>query len=148
MTKQSEGAAGDLPVTPRLTIPESELEISFQTSGGPGGQHANRSATGVSLVWSYRESQAIDDTTRQRLAKGLSSRGKAGSIRVVADNSRSQWRNRSKARAQLAEILRAALVVPTPRRSTKPSRAVHRRRLDAKRRRSDAKRLRRRPEID
>ncbi|MCP3977395.1 MAG: aminoacyl-tRNA hydrolase [bacterium] len=137
-----------MPVTPRLTIPESELEISFLTSGGPGGQHANRSATGVSMVWNFRASRIIDDTAKERLAAGLDSRGKGGSIRVVADNSRSQWRNRSKARAQLAELLRAALVVKTPRRPTKPSRAAHRRRLDAKRRRGDAKRLRKRPEID
>ncbi len=143
-----EGPAGDLPVTPSLTIPESELEVSFQTSGGPGGQHANRSATGVALVWNYRASQALAAPEKDRLAKGLGSRGRGGSIRVVADNSRSQWRNRSQARAQLAEVLRTALVVPTPRRPTKPSRAVHRRRLEAKRRRGDAKKLRRRPELD
>ncbi len=100
------------------------------------------------MVWNFRASRIIDDIAKERLAAGLGSRGKGGSIRVVADNSRSQWRNRSKARAQLAELLRAALIVKTPRRPTKPSRAARRRRLDAKRRRGDAKRLRKRPEID
>lgn len=148
MSKPIEGPAGDLPVTPRLTIPESELEVSFQTSGGPGGQHANRSATGVALVWHYGASEALAASEKARLTEGLGSRGRGGSIRVVADNSRSQWRNRSQARAQLAELLRAALVVRTPRKPTKPSRTARRRRLEAKRRRGDAKRLRRRPELD
>lgn len=148
MTNSNMGAAGDLPVTATLTIPEAELAVSFQTSGGPGGQHANRSATGVALVWDYTASQAIGEPERELLRAKLGSRGRGGTIRVVADHSRSQWRNRSRARAQLAEIVRSALVVLPPRRPTKPSRSVHRRRLEAKRRRGDAKKLRRRPDIE
>jgi len=137
---------GDLRVTSQLTIPADELQLSFQTSGGPGGQHANRSATGVTLIWPYASSSVLSDSQRSRLTTGLGPRGEGGAVRVVADKSRSQWRNRSLARTRLAELVRAALVQQTPRRPTKPSRAARTRRMDGKRRRGETKTLRRRPE--
>ena len=139
-------ATGDLRVTPTLVIPADELEVSFHTSGGPGGQHANRSATGVALVWAYDTSTVLDAAQRELLASQLGSRARGGTIRVVADNSRSQWRNRSRARAQLAELVRDGLARPPSRQATKPSRSARRRRVADKRHRSDTKKLRRRPE--
>ena len=136
-------------VSSRLTIPESELTETFQTSGGPGGQHANRSATGVALSWPYAASDVITPAQKTRLATNLGSRGEGGSLRVVADKSRSQWRNRSLARSRMAELVAAALrPAPAPRRRTKPSRASQQRRIDAKKRRGRTKRLRGRPDLD
>ena len=141
-------ASGDLRVSPTLVIPANELEISFHTTGGPGGQHANRSATGVALVWVYESSAVLDDSQRALLRSRLGNRARGGALRVVANNSRSQWRNRSRARAQLAELVRSGLTRPPSRQATKPSRAARRRRLSSKRRRGETKRLRRRPEIE
>ncbi len=141
-------AMGDLRVTPTLVIPAGELDVTFHTSGGPGGQHANRSATGVVLVWDYGTSSVLDDAQRDRLATQLGSRARGGTLRVAADKSRSQWRNRSRARVQLADLVREGLATPRRRRPTTPSRSARRRRLDAKRRRGDTKRLRRRPEAE
>lgn len=141
-------ATGDLRVSPTVVIPANELEVSFHTTGGPGGQHANRSATGVTLVWDYEASTVLDDSQRALLASQLGNRARGGTLRVVADNSRSQWRNRSRARAQLAELVRTGLARPPARRATKPSRSARRRRLSNKRHRSETKRLRRRPDVD
>ncbi len=139
---------GDLQVSSRLTIPAAELEESFQTTGGPGGQHANRSATGVTLTWRYATSSAITDDEREQLAAALGRRGAAGVLRVVADKSRSQWRNRSLARSRLARVVRDALRPTTPRRATKPSKAARQRRLTEKKHRAETKRLRRPPPAD
>ncbi|NND03777.1 MAG: aminoacyl-tRNA hydrolase [Acidimicrobiia bacterium] len=136
-------------VSSQLTIPEDELTETFQTSGGPGGQHANRSATGVSLSWIYADSAVISGADKHRLAVNLGSRGDGGAIRVVADKSRSQWRNRSIARTRMAELVAEAIKPPPkPRRSTKPSRASQQRRIDAKKRRARTKKLRGRPDVD
>lgn len=148
MAADGADATGDLRVSPTLVIPADELEVSFHTTGGPGGQHANRSATGVALVWNYEESTVLDHDQRQLIASQLGTRARGGTIRVVADDSRSQWRNRSRARAQLAELVRAGLTRPPRRQPTKPSRAARRRRLSNKRHRSETKRLRRRPEAE
>jgi ribosome-associated protein len=141
-------ATGDLQVTPTLVIPADELDVSFHTTGGPGGQHANRSATGVALVWDFTASAVLDANQSELLASQLGSRARGGTLRVVADGSRSQWRNRSHARALLAELVRSGLARPPSRQATKPSRSARRRRVADKRRRSETKRLRRRPEAE
>ena len=148
MATEADSPMGDLRIDSRLTIPEGELQVSFQTSGGPGGQHANRSATGVTLVWDYENSSALDERRRNLLRARLGGRGAGGSIRVIADKSRSQWRNRSLARSRLAELVAAALAPPKPRRLTKPSRGAKQRRVEQKRRRSITKALCRRPESE
>ena len=140
--------AGDLRIGPELTIPAGEFRQEFVTSGGPGGQHANRSATAVALTWSFSTSSALSPAQQARLAERLGERGRHGSIRVVADRSRSQWRNRSRARSQLAAIVRDALRTDPDRRPTTPSAASRQRRLSSKRHRGETKRLRRRPDID
>jgi ribosome-associated protein len=136
----------DLHVTDTLTIPGSELEERFTTSGGPGGQHANRSATRVVLTFDIGRSAALDATQRRRLLESLGSSAPSGVLSVTSEESRSQWRNRHLARRRLAESLREGLRPPRRRIPTKPTRASRRRRLERKRARGETKRLRRRPE--
>lgn len=125
----------------RFTIPALELEESFTTSGGPGGQHANRSNTAVELRFDLAGSEAFPEPEKARLVERL-----GPVVTVAASESRSQWRNRALARQRLAARLEEALRPPKRRRPTKPTRASRRRRLESKRQRSEKKRLRRRPE--
>ena len=125
-------------VTRTCTIPLDELEWRFMASGGPGGQHANRSNTKVEVVFDVEGSPSLGPIQRARLLERL-----GPVVRVVADDERSQLRNRELALERLRSKLAAALVVPKHRRPTKPSKAANQRRLDAKRRRSDVKRRRR-----
>ena len=136
----------DLPVTDVISIPEAELEWRFAPSGGPGGQHANRSATRAELTFDIAGSSAFDEKAKQRMLVRLGKRGTGGVVAVREDSSRSQWRNRQLARARLAELLNDAMRVQQPRRPTRPSRSARRKRLDEKKRRGDTKRLRRPPE--
>lgn len=138
----------DLPVADAFVIPESELEWSFSTSGGPGGQHANRNATRAELRWDLEASAAVDDDLRHRLVAGLGSRIRDGVIIITAGESRSQWRNRQLARRHLAELLGEALRERRRRVPTRPSRSASDARLKDKRRRGADKRLRKPPEIE
>ena len=139
----------DLEVRPGLIIPSDELQWSFSTSGGPGGQHANRSNTRVELRFDVERSTALTAELLGRVRTALASRLQHGVIVVVADDTRSQWRNRQIARRRLIELLEEATRPPAPpRRKTKPSRAVRQRRRDAKRRRSETKKLRKRPGVE
>ena len=128
-----------LRVTRTCAIPLAELEWRFVASGGPGGQHANRSNTKVELTFDVAASSAFGPVQRERVLARL-----GPVVRVVADDERSQLRNRDLALDRLRSKVAEALVVPKQRRATKPSKAAQQRRLDAKRRRSDLKRQRRR----
>ncbi len=130
----------------RYRIPAVELEWSFGTSGGPGGQHANRSNTRAELRYDLARSEVFPEATREWMIRRLGNRVSDGTVIVTADESRSQWRNRSIARKRLAEHLEDAMRRPTPRKKTRPTRASQRRRLEEKRARSDKKRMRRRPD--
>lgn len=132
--------ADELQVRPGLVIPASELAERFMPSGGPGGQHANRSATRVELRFDVTASAALSEPQRSRLLERLGEE-----VRVVVDEERSQARNRDLARDRLAGRIRNALVVEPPRRATKPTRGSRRRRLEAKKQRSELKQQRRRP---
>jgi ribosome-associated protein len=138
----------DLRVTDTITVPAGELEWRFTPSGGPGGQHANRSSTRAEVTFDLAASDAIAEDVKARMLERLGGRAPGGLITVGEDSSRSQWRNRQKARSRLAELLRDAMKVERPRRRTRPSRAAKRRRLDEKRRRSEKKQLRRKPEVE
>jgi ribosome-associated protein len=128
-------------VTRSVSIPRAEIELRFSRSSGPGGQHAQKSDTRVEAVFDVETSSALTETQKRRVV------AKAGPVlRAVAQDERSQWRNRELALERLAEELREALRVPRRRRPTKPSRAAAERRLDQKRRRGETKRLRRPPE--
>ena len=126
-------------------IPEAELSWTFGPTGGPGGQHANRSNTRAELHFDLGASQAFPADVRDRMASVLGNRMVAGVITVVADETRSQWRNRAAARRRLAHLLADASVPPKTRRPTRPTKASKTRRVDEKKRRSETKRMRRKP---
>ena len=130
-----------LRVNDEVSIDEAELEWRFTPSGGPGGQHANRSATRAEVRFDIETSPSLSDVHRSRLMTKL------GPVVVVAaDDERSQLRNRSLAQQRLLERLAVALHRPRSRRPTKPSRGAVERRITAKKQRSATKRLRRGPD--
>ena len=128
-------------VTRSVVIPLSEIELRFSRSSGPGGQHAQKSETRVEAVFDVDASAALTDAQKRRVVN------RAGPVlRAVAQDERSQLRNRELAVERLTAGLREALRVPRKRVATKPSRAARERRLEEKRRRSELKRLRRPPD--
>ena len=129
-----------LRITPRLAIPLAEIELRTSRSSGPGGQHAQKTESRVEAAFDVLASATLSDAQKRRLAE----RGDAV-VRAVAQDERSQWRNRELALERLAEAIRAGLRVQRRRRPTAPTAAARERRLAGKRRRSEAKRLRRRP---
>lgn len=132
-----------LRLAPGVVIPAAELRWHFEPAGGPGGQHANRSATRAELIFDLAGSPSLPDELRTRLLERLGGRAPGGVIRVSADESRSQWRNRQAARRRLAEMLEGALRVPRPRRPTRPTLAARLRRRADKRHRAETLRRRR-----
>ena len=126
---------------PGLSVPLAEIELRTSRSSGPGGQHANVTASRVEAVFDVAASQALSEAQRQRVMARSGPR-----LTAVAQDARSQLRNRELALERLRARLAAALAVPRPRRATRPSRGAERRRLEAKRRQSERKRERgRRP---
>lgn len=136
---------GPIDVGGRFAIPESELTWRFSTSGGPGGQHANRSATRAELSWDLAASESVPDRVRSVLEQRLGERVRAGVVTVTVDDTRSQWQNRALARRRLARLLEDASRDERPRTPTRPTRASRQRRLEAKRHRAETKELRKRP---
>ncbi|HEX6806534.1 MAG TPA: alternative ribosome rescue aminoacyl-tRNA hydrolase ArfB [Gemmatimonadaceae bacterium] len=133
-----------LRVNGRVTIARDELEARATRAGGPGGQHVNRSATRVELLWRPATSRSLGDADRARVLERLASRvDAAGYVRVVASEFRSQRQNRDAAERRLADLVRAALVVPKRRVPTRTPRMAVERRLADKKRRSEQKRSRR-----
>jgi ribosome-associated protein len=128
-------------VTRSVEIPVAEIELRFSRSSGPGGQHAQKSSTRVEATFDVAASSALSDAQRSRVISRV-----GPLLRVVAQDERSQLRNRQLALERLVGELRDALRVDRPRRATTPTRASRERRLDAKRRRTETKRLRRRPD--
>ncbi len=139
----------DLPVNSNLIIPAAELREQVSTSGGPGGQHANKTSTRVSLRWNVTASAVLSDAQRALLMENLAARlTRDGDLLVHADDTRSQADNRALARQRLAAIIVAALHRPKPRRPTRPTRASQRRRVESKKRRGAVKRDRGRVQDD
>jgi ribosome-associated protein len=127
-------------VTRSVSLPRSEIELRFSRSSGPGGQHAQKSETRVEAVFDVDASSALTPAQKRRVV------AKAGPVlRAVAQDERSQLRNRELAVERVVESLREALKVPRRRVPTGPSAAARERRLEQKRRRADLKRLRRPP---
>jgi ribosome-associated protein len=139
----SSDPGADLHVTRSVVVPRAELELRFSPSGGPGGQHANRSATRAELRFDVESSAAFTEEQRVRVIARL-----GPVVRVVADDERSQARNRALAEQRLVERLRAALHVPRPRRPTRPTRSAVDRRITVKKHRAETKQTRRRPRPD
>jgi ribosome-associated protein len=131
--------AEELRIDERLTIPLAEIELRASRSSGPGGQHANVTASRVEAVFDVEASRALDEARRVRLLERL-----GPVVTAVAQDGRSQYRNRELALSRLAGKIAAALRVPKRRRPTRPSKASRRRRLDAKRRTGERKQGRRR----
>jgi ribosome-associated protein len=127
-------------VTRSVSLPRSEIELRFSRSSGPGGQHAQKSDTRVEASFDVEASSALTEAQKRRVM------AKAGPVlRAVAQDERSQWRNRELATERLVESLREALRVPRRRRPTKPTKASRERRLETKKRRSQTMKLRRPP---
>ena len=127
-----------IPITRSVALPLAEIELRYSRSSGPGGQHAQKSETRVAAVFDVEASTALTDAQKRRVV------AKAGPVlRAVAQDERSQLRNRELAIARLTEQLRAALRVERRRVATQPSAQSRERRLDEKRRRGETKRLRR-----
>ncbi len=131
---------GSLSIRSRLTIPAEEIAIRVTTSGGPGGQHANRSLTRVVATFHVTESHVLSEADKQRVSDTL-----GPVVRSSASRFRSQRQNRTAALEQLAEKLATALAPRTPRRATKPTKGAKIRRVDEKKARGRLKVQRRRP---
>ena len=129
-----------LRVDDEVTIPLAEIELRASRSSGPGGQHANVTASRIEAVFDIRASDVLTDAQRTRLLERLGER-----VTAVAQDARSQARNRELALERLGEKLAEGLRRPKPRRRTRPSRATREQRLEEKRRVSERKRRRRRP---
>ncbi len=136
-------ADDDLVVSRGVRIPRSELTVSFRASGGPGGQHANKTATRVELVFDVAASPSLLPVQKERVLERI-----GPVLRVVVDDERSQLRNRAIAEERFIGRLQAALHVERPRRATKPSRGAKERRLQGKKQRSETKANRRPPRHD
>lgn len=130
-------------IAPHFTVPDHELDWKFTTSGGPGGQHANKAATRAEVVWNIEASVVLTDAQRRRLLERV-----GPTLRVVVDDERSQLRNRDIAEERFANRVRQALATQKKRRPTRPTRGSQRRRVEAKRQRSQTKANRRRPPHD
>jgi ribosome-associated protein len=128
-------------VTRTVAIPVSEIELRFSRSSGPGGQHAQKTETRVEATFDVEASTGLTARQKARVVR------RAGPVlRAVAQDERSQARNRELAVERVVESLREALKVERQRRPTKPTAQSRERRLRAKRRRAEVKQLRRPPE--
>ncbi len=134
---------GSVTIQPRLTIPADEIELRVTTSGGPGGQHANRSLTRVVASFRVADSSVLSDEQKRRVEEAYGT-----VVRSSASRFRSQGQNRSAALEQLAGKLAVSLAPRTPRRATKPTKGATIRRVDNKKARGRLKEQRRRPVDD
>ncbi|MGE5527272.1 MAG: alternative ribosome rescue aminoacyl-tRNA hydrolase ArfB [Methanosarcina sp.] len=132
--------AGGLRINDRLSLPLAEVELRTSRSSGPGGQHANVTASRVEAIFQVEASATLDARQRARLLERL-----GPLVTAVAQDARSQSRNRELALERLAAKLAAGLRVQRRRRPTKPTKASRQRRLEQKRRTGERKRSRRRP---
>ena len=131
---------------PGRIVSLSEFTFKSDTSGGPGGQHANRSATRIALLWNLEDSTAFSDREKERLRKALANRLNAvGRVQLRSSGERSANRNREECLQLLAALIRQALRPRKRRVPTKPSKASKARRVDAKKRRGKIKSGRRKP---
>jgi ribosome-associated protein len=130
-------------ITPKLIIPESELDERFVLASGPGGQNINKVATSVQLRFDLQNSPSLSDTVRERLRHLAGKRVSVEGILVIeARRFRTQAQNRQDARQRLIRMIRKALEIPKVRRATKPTRTSLARRIEAKVHRGKIKKTR------
>ena len=129
-----------MPVARGVAVPLAEVELRASRSSGPGGQHANVTASRIEASFDVAASSALTEAQKRRVIARVGPR-----LTAVAQDARSQARNRELALERLRSRLEHALATPRPRRATKPTKASRRARLEAKRRRAQRKRDRRRP---
>jgi ribosome-associated protein len=132
-----------LQIGPGTVIPLDEIELRATRSGGPGGQHANKTASRIEASFDVRTSRALSEAEKSRIASRLGPR-----VTAVSQDTRGQARNRELALERLEARLADAMRPRKRRRATRPGRAAKERRLEAKRRRSQRKQTRRRPDWD
>lgn len=135
--------ADELRIDERLSLPLHEIELRTSRSSGPGGQHANVTASRVEAVFDVEASRALDERQRSRLRERL-----GPVVTAVAQDARGQSRNRELALQRLAAKIAAGLRVQRKRRATRPTRASRQRRLEQKKRTGEKKRGRRKPPLE
>jgi ribosome-associated protein len=135
--------AEEMRINDRLSLPLAEIELRASRSSGPGGQHANVTASRVEASFDVASSAALDESQRTRLLERL-----GPVVTAVAQDARGQARNRELALQRLAGKIAGGLRVQRKRRATRPSRVSRQRRLEQKRRTGERKRARRRPSPD
>lgn len=136
-------------VTDTISINEEEIEESFVRSSGPGGQNVNKLSTAVQLRFDVRRSLSLPNDVAIRLMRLAGKRlTKDGVLVLIAQNARTQERNRAEARERLIELIKEASVKPVPRRATKPTKASKTKRLEGKKLRSNVKDMRGKVRMD
>jgi len=145
--KRVSGDSGDLKVKRGIEIPADELEMTFARSGGPGGQHVNKTSTKVVLRFDLEASSAFTEGQKERLRERIPPRflTKKGEVVISSDEHRDQVSNREAARARLAAVLKGALARPKRRIPTRPTRGSKERRLKAKQITAEKKQRRKPP---
>ena len=139
----------DLQITDAVAIPLSQLRYQFSRSGGPGGQHVNRTETQVELTFDVRGTPSLTESQRARVLGKLGSAvDSRGVLHLTCQTTRSQSRNRAEVTERFQRLLRQALHVPKSRRATRPHRAAVERRLQEKRRSGMLKQARQRQQPD
>lgn len=130
-------------VTDNISLDEDELQESFVRASGPGGQNVNKVSSAVQLRFDVRGSRSLPNDVALRLMKLAGSRlTKDGVLVLIAQNNRTQERNRAEARERLLDLIREAAVKPVPRRKTRPTRASQVKRVEGKKVRSNIKKMR------
>lgn len=129
-----------LEITPDLTVPDSDLAVSFVRASGPGGQNVNKVASAVQLRFDLRGTASLDERVKARL-RALAGRRVTdeGALLIIARNHRTQEQNRREAGERLADLIRQALIEPKTRKATRPTKASKERRLAGKVRKQQTK---------
>ena len=141
--------ADDLEIRSGLILPGAELFFSASRSGGPGGQHANKTSSRVTLTWDLLGSVALTDAQKQRLKSRIGSRlTQDGVLQIHVEEFRSQIRNKELARERLREVIINGLRVDKRRVPTRAGKNARKRRMDGKKARGAVKKLRRKPSGD